>query len=66
MAPEDKRVLLQAVIDVDGSVRHATYAGGPAQLAPPAIEALQTRRATAARINGEPVASSMLLEVGFK
>jgi hypothetical protein len=66
VADAEKRVLLQAVIDLEGAFRQATFAGGPAQLAEAAIDTLKSWRAEPARVNGTPVVSSTLLEVRFK
>jgi hypothetical protein len=64
--PEQKRVLLQALIDLDGRFQRGTYAGGPAHLADAAIEAIRTWRAEPARVNGAPVPWATLLEVRFE
>jgi hypothetical protein len=63
---EENRVLLQVMIDLDGALQRPSYAGGPAHLQQPAIEAVKTWRAEPARVNGAPVATAMLVEVEFK
>lgn len=64
--PEHKRVLLQALIDLEGRFQRGTYAGGPAHLGQPAIEGIKAWKAEPARMNGAPVPWAMLLEVRFK
>lgn len=64
--PDEKRLLLQVLIDHEGAMRRGTYFGGPAHLEQAAIEAIKTWRAEPARINGAPIAISTLLEVRFK
>lgn len=64
--PEENRVLLQVLIDLDGALQRPSYAGGPAHLQQAAIEAVKTWRAEPARVNGAPVATAMLVEVEFK
>ena len=64
--PEDNRILLQVLIDLDGVLQQATYVGGPAHLEQAAIEAVKKWRAEPARVNGTPVAAATLVEVEFK
>jgi hypothetical protein len=62
----EKRVLLQAIVDVDGAFRRASYGGGPSQLADAAIAAVTAWKVEPASVNGTPVVWSTLLEVRFK
>jgi hypothetical protein len=62
----EKRVLLQAIVDLDGAFRRVSYAGGPSQLTGAAIEAVNAWKAEPASVNGTPVVWSTLLEVRFK
>ncbi len=64
--PEDNRVLLQVLIDLDGTLQRGTYAGGPAHLRQPALDAVKSWRAEPARVNGAPVPWATLVEVRFK
>jgi TonB family protein len=64
--PEQNRVLLQVLIDLDGAMQSATYIGGPVHLGQAAIDAVKKWRAEPARVNGAPVATAMLVEVEFK
>jgi hypothetical protein len=62
----DPSVFLQALLDVDGSFKQASYIAGPQALTAAAIEAVAAWQATPARLNGEPVISSATLRVPFK
>jgi hypothetical protein len=62
----DPSVFLQALLDVDGTFKQATYIAGPQTLTAAAIEALAAWKATPARLNGEPVVSSATLRVAFR
>jgi hypothetical protein len=62
----DPSVFLQALVDVDGTFKQASYIAGPQTLTAAAIDALATWQATPARLNGEPVVSSATLRVPFK
>ncbi len=65
--PAENLLLLQALIDLDGTLQRITYRGGPAHLLQPAIDAVKTWRAVPAAVNGAPVAlSGMLIEVRFR
>jgi len=64
--PEENRVLLQVLIDLDGAMQRPSYVGGPAHLQQAAMDAVKTWRAEPARVNGAPVATAMLVEVAFK
>jgi len=64
--PGETRVLLQVMIDLEGRLRHARYAGGPPFLRQAAIEAVKAWRAEPARVNGSPVATATLVLVPFK
>lgn len=64
--PEDTRVLVQVLIDLDGNLQRATFTGGPAHLRKPALDAVKSWRAEPARVNGAPVPWATLVEVGFK
>ena len=64
--PGETRVLLQVMIDLEGRLQRAQYAGGPASLQQAAIEAVKAWRAEPARINGAPVPSATLVLVPFK
>ena len=63
--PSQTRVLLQAVVDVDGRFTQAAFAGGPRHLREAALETVKSWRAEPARINGAPVLSATLLEIRF-
>ena len=64
-APTDQPVLLQAVVDPDGTMRRISYIGGPAELVTAATEALSHWRSEPARINGVPSAAGGLVQVKF-
>jgi hypothetical protein len=62
----DPSVFLQALLDVDGTLKQASYIAGPQSLTAAAIEAVATWKATPARLNGEPVISWATLRVPFR
>jgi hypothetical protein len=62
----EKRLMLQVLIDLTGELRQVSYAGGPKHLEAAALEAAKTWRAEPARVNGAPVPTSTLLQMGFK
>ncbi len=64
-ASANARVLLQALVDLDGAVQRPAYVGGPAELLQAAIEAAGRWRFEPARINGAPLPSAVLLQVAF-
>jgi len=64
--PDQKRILLQVVIDLDGHLQKAAYVGGPAHLEKAALEAVTTWRATPATLNGAPVPTMTAVEVRFR
>lgn len=63
---EQNRVLLQVLVDLDGKLQRAVYAGGPSHLGQPAAEAVKTWRVEPAKVNGAPVPWATLVEVRFK
>ena len=65
-APAGQPVLLQVLVDLDGTMREAVYVGGPAVLAKAAIDAVATWKSEPARINGVPRAAGALVQVRFK
>ena len=65
-APADGPVRLQALVDLDGALQHATYLGGPAHLARAAIDAVSRWRSEPPRINGAPVVRGVIVQVRFK
>ena len=65
-APAGQPVLLQVLVDLDGTMREAVYVGGPAALAKAAIDAVAAWKSEPARINGVPRAAGALVQVRFK
>ena len=62
----DRAVRVQAVIDLDGAVRHPFYTGGPAALGGAAIAAVRGWTAEPVRLNGAPMPTPVVLTVRFR
>ena len=58
-------VAVQALIDHTGQFREAQPLGGPVELTRLAVEALAQWRAETPRVNGQPLASPVVLRVTF-
>jgi hypothetical protein len=65
-ASADRPVLLQVLIDVDGSVQEPSYVGGPMPLVPAAIEAVRGWTTEPAKLNGAPIVTPVMMHVRFK
>jgi hypothetical protein len=63
--PVTERVLLQALVDMDGRVRKAVYIGGPDDLIAAALTAVESWRTEPARINGAPIVTAGMIAVPF-
>jgi hypothetical protein len=61
----DRPVLLQAMIDLDGTVQQVVYVGGPPALASAAIEAVRGWTAEPATLNGSAIVTPALFQVRF-
>jgi hypothetical protein len=59
-------VRVQAIVDLDGAVRHPSFAGGPATLKEAALSAVQTWTAEPVRLNGAPMPTPVVLAVRFR
>lgn len=64
-APTAQPVLLQALLDLDGTLQGASYVGGPAELTAAAIEAVGRWKSEPPRINGAPMPLGVMLQVRF-
>jgi hypothetical protein len=64
--PTDRPVRVQAIVDLDGAVRHPSFAGGPATLKEAALSAVQTWTAEPVRLNGAPMPTPVVLAVRFR
>jgi membrane protein involved in colicin uptake len=64
-APADQPMLLQMIIDPDGTMQSVTYIGGPMELLAAATDAVKRWKSDPARINGVPTAAGVLLQVKF-
>ena len=64
--PTDRPVRLQAVIDLDGTIQHPVYTGGPAALAEAALAAVRDWAAEPVRLNGAPMPTPVILPVRFR
>ena len=62
----DRPVLVQVLIDVDGSVQQASYIGGPVSLSAAAIEAVRGWTTEPAKLNGAPIVTPAMMQVRFK
>jgi len=62
----DPTVYAQAVIDMEGRFKQVVVIGGPASLAPAALESLEQWRARPAQVNGAPVVSPIVLQILFR
>ena len=62
----DRPVLLQVLIDVDGSVQQPSYVGGPMPLVAAAIEAVRGWTTEPAKLNGAPIVTPVMMQVRFK
>jgi hypothetical protein len=58
-------VLLQVLIDLNGTPQQAEYIGGPSMLTKAAIEAIKQWRFEPPRVNGAPAATAVMLQVKF-
>jgi hypothetical protein len=66
VAVSSSPVRLQALVDLNGTLRRATYVGGPVHLSTLAIEAVSHWKSEPPRINGAPLASGVIVQVKFK
>lgn len=66
LAASDAPVRLQALIDLDGMLQRPAFIGGPAHLAPAAVEAIRRWRSEPPRINGAPIPRAVMVQVRFK
>jgi hypothetical protein len=64
--PSDRPVRVQAVIDLDGAIREASYVGGPERLAEAAIAVLRDWTAEPDRLNGAPLPTPIVVAVRFR
>jgi len=64
--PSDRPVRVQALIDLDGAIRQASYIGGPERLAGAAIAALGDWTAEPVRLNGAPLPTPIVVAVRFR
>jgi hypothetical protein len=64
-AAGDQPVILQALIDTDGTMQQITYVGGPGDLVAAATEAVRRWRSEPGRINGAPIPMGAMLQVRF-
>jgi hypothetical protein len=65
-AAGDQPVILQALIDTDGTMEQITYVGGPGDLVAAATEAVRRWRSEPGRINGAPIPmGGAMLQVRF-
>lgn len=60
-----RAVRLQAQVDLDGALTHATYVGGPRELLDAALEAVRTWTVDPVRINNAPLSTPVALQVKF-
>jgi len=64
-AQADQPMLLQMIIDPDGTMQSVTYIGGRMELLAAATDAVKRWKSEPARINGVPTAAGVLLQVKF-
>jgi hypothetical protein len=65
-AASARPVRVQALVDLDGAVQRATYAGGPADLAETALSTARGWTAEPVRLNGTPIPTPVVLTIRFR